>query len=164
MNIEKLRLETEENNYCNASGSNQYKKPVQSNVSDIKLYDMSFSTFIFTIPPLILSAPISLLFSFFVQSHCRLCEFWVCRGAYQTWRAGWLITWCQKEPSHPTLWSSCTMYVSRKVNSEQSLYLYLLVFLCSEWICHCKVKIQPLNMISGLIFFTKLCLFLPLSS
>lgn len=35
---------------------NIIKGPVQSNVSDIKLYDMSFSTFIFYDPTLILSA------------------------------------------------------------------------------------------------------------
>lgn len=50
MNIEKLCLETEENNYCNASGSNQYTSPVQSNVNDIKLYDMSFFNFYFHDP------------------------------------------------------------------------------------------------------------------
>lgn len=43
----------EENNYCNASGSNQYKRPAQRGISGIKPHDMSFLTFIFTIPNLI---------------------------------------------------------------------------------------------------------------
>lgn len=54
LNIEQL---CSENNQRNASGFNQYISSVQSNVRDMKLYDMSPSTFIFTILCLILLPP-----------------------------------------------------------------------------------------------------------
>lgn len=93
--ILKSCLETGENNYCDAPGSNRYKSPVQSNFSDIKLYDVSFNFYFHdssSNPPPLTS--ISLLFSVCIWSHCRLCEFGVCGNAYQAWRAGWLVTWC----------------------------------------------------------------------
>lgn len=38
------RARKEENNYCNASGSKRQKSHVQSNISGVKLHDMSSLT------------------------------------------------------------------------------------------------------------------------
>lgn len=113
MNIAKQCSKKEQNNYYNASGSNQYRSPVQSNAGDIKLYHMSFSTFIFVIRALILSASVSLLFSFFIQSHCRavwiheksIASIWGLAGSLPG-APGRAVS---EKAVKPTLWSSCSM-------------------------------------------------------
>lgn len=95
----------EENNYCNTSGSNQHKRPVQRGISSIKPHDVSFLTFIFTIPSLIFFPP---YLCWFLSSFKATAGWGIQRIMLKHfkhfWGACWLITKCKRK-SH--LGESC---------------------------------------------------------